>query len=98
MGLLTSPIDFGGIALAILVALNLYSSSVRDKRFTALGTGLPPVVRSRSFGKAERSASGCPWLVSRKSLDIVIAMFKAVKKHKFYYWTKEMLEEYDHTI
>ena len=24
-------------------------------------------------------------------------MFKAVRKHKFYHWTKEMLEEHNHT-
>ena len=36
--------------------------------------------------------------LSFKGLNIVIDMFRAVRKHRFYHWTKEMLEEYHHTM
>lgn len=50
MGLYTSPLALGGIALILLAATSLYSTFRIYRRYRAVGAGPPSVVSSGVFG------------------------------------------------
>jgi hypothetical protein len=57
MALLTSPLALGGIAVAAIVLLKLYSLSVLQQRYATLGARPPQAIRSKSFGMQHPSQS-----------------------------------------
>ncbi|KAM7190945.1 Cytochrome P450 [Rhypophila sp. PSN 637] len=82
MAVLSSPLVAGAILLSV---------------FLFIKSSFTKTAESKQYAAlGARSPTVVPSAIF--GLDIIIRMFKAMRVHKFYQWTKDLLEDYNHTF